>query len=163
MLVVERSLDGFVKEIKQEKLELAKLSIGSFAIAALILILLLRVLVISRLRHLSRQASRIRGEDLDYPLTVRGNDEVADLSRTLEEMRVRLRSSLRETQAGKAYLEEMMDGVHEGMLVVDRKLRIKHVNRTWCELTGKTAKEIVAVFNSLLQPVKNIPVVEREE
>jgi len=143
MLVVERSLDEFYKEIDLEKKQLATLSIGGFAGAALILIPLLRILVIVRLKHLSRQASRIRGEDLDHPLKIKGHDEVSNLSDTLEEMRVRLKTSLQETQAGKAYLEEMMDGVHEGMLVIDRNLRITRVNRAWCELTGRSTDEVI--------------------
>lgn len=143
MLVVERSLAGFTQEIIQEKKELARLSLGGFAAAALILIPLLHILVVSRLRRVSGQASRIHGNDLDHPLSVKGNDEVAALGLALENMRVRLLASLREVQEGKAYLEEIMDGVHEGMLVIDRELRVQRVNQAWCDLTGKKAEAIL--------------------
>lgn len=143
MLVVERSLDGFIQEMGQEKRQLANLSLGGFAASALILIVLLNVLVNSRLRHLSAQASRIVAEDLEHPLTVSGHDEVADLGHALDDMRVRLRTSVREIQAGKKYLEELMDGVHEGVLVLDRQMRVKRVNRSWSILTGKTPEEML--------------------
>lgn len=149
-LVVERSLDGFIREIDQEKRELAKLSGGGFAAAALILIPMLNILVVARLRRLSSRASRIKADDLDHPLTVKGQDEVSLLGHSLEEMRIRLRTSLQEVQAGKEYLENLMDALHEGMIVVDRDFRVKQVNHTWSELSGKTAQEILGRPCSLL-------------
>jgi PAS domain S-box-containing protein len=143
ILVMERSLEGFIEEINQEKRELAKLSGGGFAAAALILIPTLNILVVSRLRRLSRRASRIKADDLDHPLTVNGQDEVSTLGHSLEEMRIRLRTSLREVQAGKEYLENLMDALHEGMIVVDHDFRVKQVNRAWSEISGKTAEEIL--------------------
>jgi len=64
--------------------------------------------VVAPIRRLSQQADAMRGGDLATPITVTGDDEVANLARTLDETRVRLASTLTDLQAFNHRLEEQV-------------------------------------------------------
>lgn len=66
------------------------------AVLALVLMRLGLKMVTSSLDKLAVQADRIAQGELDQPLTVQGDDEVAQLSRAFEVMRVRLKGRLQE-------------------------------------------------------------------
>ncbi len=70
--------------------------IAVIALLALVLMRLGLKMVTSSLDELAVQANRIAQGELDQPLTVQGDDEVAQLSRAFEQMRVRLKGRLQE-------------------------------------------------------------------
>ena len=66
------------------------------AVLALILMRLGLKMVTASLDTLAIQADRIAQGELDQPLSVQGDDEVAQLSRAFEQMRIRLKGRLQE-------------------------------------------------------------------
>ncbi len=88
------------------------------AVLALILMRLGLKMVTSSLEKLAVQANRISQGELDQPLSVQGDDEVAQLSRAFEKMRVRLKARLQElnqllvVSQGVASSLEMDEAVH---------------------------------------------------
>jgi len=82
---------------QQLAIDLASPLLIMIVIVAVIALLLMRFglrLVTSSLDKLAIQANRIAQGELDQPLNIQGDDEVAQLSRSFEQMRIRLKARL---------------------------------------------------------------------
>lgn len=89
-------------------------------------------------------------------------DELGDLSRTIDEIASQLRKKIAEVSEDKEYLQTVLRGMMEGVLVVDEKKRIKMMNEALRSLLSvspdvadKTPLEIIrnAALESSIQRV----------
>jgi PAS domain S-box-containing protein len=122
--VIERSwavaLTVPARRAQQLALDIAAPLAGMILILAVVALGSLRIalrVVTGSLKNLAREAGRIAQGDLDHPLQVSGEDEVAQLGRAFEQMRVGLQARLEEinrllqVSQGVASSLEMQDAV----------------------------------------------------
>jgi two-component system phosphate regulon sensor histidine kinase PhoR len=86
--------------------------------------LLVASLIAARLRRIARAAAEIEAGAFDTPLRPRFHDELGSLAETIDQMRLRLRSSFRDLEAERDRLRQLLEGLHEGVIALDRELRI---------------------------------------
>jgi signal transduction histidine kinase len=86
--------------------------------------LLVASLIASRLRRIARAAAEIEAGAFDTPLEPSFPDELGALAETIDHMRVRLRSSFADLEAERDRLRQLLEGLHEGVIALDRELRI---------------------------------------
>ena len=81
------------------------------------------------LSRIARSATALREGDLETPL-VGGSKikEIDQLSNTLEDARVSLKHSLEQLRLEKAWIENMLNSVIEGLLAIDHKKRITYAS-----------------------------------
>jgi histidine kinase len=111
------SLSVFIRERGMMK--------GAFPLGGLFMVLVIVVLILTNgilsylvagsilrpLYLLKDAALRIKNEDLDSPVVYAGDDEFADVCRTFEEMRVRLKDSLHEQLKAEENRKELLSSI----------------------------------------------------
>ena len=86
------------------------------------------MLIAARLRRIARAAARIESGAFDEPLSSPFGDEVGALAETIDHMRERLRESFGRLGEERDRLQQLLEGLHEGVVAVDSDLRIAFAN-----------------------------------
>jgi two-component system phosphate regulon sensor histidine kinase PhoR len=79
-------------------------------------------------RTLTGVATRIAEGDLDARAHISGNDELARLGRALDRLAENLRSTLSELRSERDRQDDILSGMQEGVLLLNRERRVAHVN-----------------------------------
>ncbi|MEZ5102091.1 MAG: ATP-binding protein [Thermoleophilia bacterium] len=90
--------------------------------------LLIALVIASRLRGIARAAAEIEAGNFDTALRPQFRDELGSLAATIDRMRQRLRQSFGRVETERARLERLLERLHDGVLLVDRDLRIEFAN-----------------------------------
>jgi two-component system phosphate regulon sensor histidine kinase PhoR len=129
----------------------AWLAAAAIAIAAALLIaFLLSASLLRPIREMRRMASAIAAGDLGYRLPLRFGDELGEIADALQRMSGQLRERAELATREKEQLQAVLDGMVEGVLVVDPDQRILIGNQrlrdffgVTSELRGRTALEAI--------------------
>jgi len=102
------------------------------------------------LREMRRAADSIAGGNLGSRLTARGVDELGGISTAINQMAEQIRERIEETTNEKNQLQAVLNGMVEGVLVVDASGRVLLVNdrlrdfyRVTGEVGGRAVLEVV--------------------
>ncbi len=90
---------------------------------------LIASLIAARLRRIAGTAAAIEAGSFDMELRPRFRDELGDLAATIDRMRRRLRDSFARLESDRNRLEKLLERLHQGVVTVDRGLRVEFVNR----------------------------------
>ena len=132
-------------------LRTAWLAAAAVAIAAALLIaFVLSASLLRPIREMRRMASAIAAGDLGYRLPLRFGDELGEIATALQRMSEQLRERAELATREKEQLQAVLDGMVEGVLVVDPDQRILLGNQhlrdffgVTTELRGRTALEAI--------------------
>ena len=112
---------------------------------------------------IQRMTEVVRGLTADHQIKgIYPYDELGDLSRIIDEIANQLRKKIAEVSEDKEYLQTILKGMMEGVLVVDEKKRIKMMNEALRSLLSvspdvadKTPLEVIrnAALESAIQRV----------
>jgi PAS domain S-box-containing protein len=96
------------------------------------------------LNELAVSAARLREGNLNSQLTTVSNLwEIDQLANALEDARVSLKHSLDQLQKEKAWIEELLNAIVEGLLTLDTHQRITFASTSISRITGKDPSEIL--------------------
>ena len=98
------------------------------------------------LTQLTEAADRLGGGDLTTPVATSGSAEIGRLAASMEEMRRRLRRLTLDLAAQKADARAMVDGIVEGVYVVDRERRVVQMNAQAAAMLGVSAEAAIGRF-----------------
>jgi two-component system, OmpR family, phosphate regulon sensor histidine kinase PhoR len=129
-------------------------------LAASVLLLALLLVVASLMARttarglgsLTEVARRMAGGDLDARSGLEGDDELAELGRTLDKLARGLSSSLHDLRGERDRMAGILEGMQEGVLLLDSKRRIVVLNSALREMLLLPAN---AVGKPLLDVVRN--------
>lgn len=99
--------------------------------------LLIALVIASRLRGIARAAAEIEGGNFDAALRPQFRDELGSLAATIDRMRQRLRESFGRLEHERARLERLLERLHDGVLLVDRELRVEFANASAATLLDR--------------------------
>lgn len=80
------------------------------------------------LRMLAHSARRMTRGELDERTHAPGSDEIATLGQSLDQLAMNLAEALRQLKNERDLLEGILEGMQEGVLVLDRDNRVRHAN-----------------------------------
>jgi signal transduction histidine kinase len=126
-----------------ERLSMLALVIGGLAAIGSVLIARHIALPLTRL---TESADRLGGGDLTTPVSTAGSAEIGRLGASMEDMRRRLRRLTLDLEAQKADARAIVDGIVEGVYVVDRERRVVQMNAQAESLLGVSAKTAIGKF-----------------
>ena len=86
------------------------------------------------LRGITQAARRMSAGDLDARIRLRGDDEIGELGRTLDGLAENLSETLATLRGERDLFGRMLESMQEGVLVLDRDLRILLINRALREM-----------------------------
>ncbi|MEM7430841.1 MAG: EAL domain-containing protein [Pseudomonadota bacterium] len=93
----------------------------------------------ARVRALKDQADKLRNADFGEPLPESGSDELSDLAAVFNDMRYRLQ----ETTISRDYVDSILSGMNEAIIVTGDDGNIKRINRATTILLGYDEDELV--------------------
>lgn len=131
---------------------ISQLAIALGAAALLGTILVARRLAVP-LERLTDAADRIGGGDLATPVAAAGWAEIGRLAASMEGMRRRLQRLTAELAAQESESSAMVEGIVEGVFVVDGERRIVRMNPQAAALLGIPAERAIGAFcGDVLRP-----------
>lgn len=92
-----------------------------------------------RLRDLQHQAEKLGDADFGEPLPQDGDDEISELAAVFNDMRERLRS----TTISRDYVDSILSGMNEAIIVTSTDGKIKRINRATSILLGYDEDELL--------------------
>jgi two-component system phosphate regulon sensor histidine kinase PhoR len=116
--------------VHSQFLEAALLAIAVGAIAGLVIATLIAV----RLGRIARAAKAIGEGDFTVQIHDRFPDEVGSLGASIDRMRLQLKSLVERLRDDRNRLERLLDRLDEGVLLVDRSLKVEFTNGRATEL-----------------------------
>lgn len=111
----------------------------------LVISLLMNRLVIKKLKQFLKITSHIGNGNLDERINIRGKDEMGLLADHFNKMTADLKQYLKmkEIEKQKEYLENMINSIDDGIMVVDRDYRIVTVNNAFLFRTKRSKEEVI--------------------
>ncbi|MFA7430957.1 MAG: ATP-binding protein [Rhodospirillaceae bacterium] len=94
---------------------------------------LLRSLVVRPVEALVAASDALARGDLSVRVPTRGADEIGRLGATFNHMAANLELSVEALQRRDAYLQALIDGIPDGVRVLDRDFTIVAANRAYCD------------------------------
>jgi two-component system phosphate regulon sensor histidine kinase PhoR len=92
-----------------------------------------------RLRRIAAAARRIEAGEFTTPVPTSYGDEVGSLAASVDSMRLRLRGLFDALSADRDRLEQLLDRLHDGVIVVERDLTVSFANACAREMFGLLA------------------------
>ncbi|HED10236.1 MAG TPA: response regulator [Caldithrix abyssi] len=140
LLSLGMSNDGIYQQADKSFFMLAMTMVLIFAVLVLSTYLLSRK-IIKPLHALMDSASRIGQGDLDAPVKVQGQDEVALLAQSFEQMRLQLKNSMEQVEKQKSTLEE---AVHLRTAELEQRNKELETQREKAEQANQLKSEFLA-------------------
>jgi PAS domain S-box-containing protein len=112
---------------------------GLMTLAVLVVLgLLMNKVVIGRLHKLTRATGLVaRRKEVPQLTDLEGPDEIGRLAISFKKMAEHLSSSFRELESQKVYLQELIDSLQDGLVVVDSQSNVELANRAALQSLGK--------------------------
>jgi signal transduction histidine kinase len=110
--------------VRRKVVEAAFIGAGIGSLAGL----LVAILIAGRLRRILTAAEAMEAGDFEVRLRPRFRDELGQLAATINRMGERLRVSFTKVQSERDALQRLLDRLHEGVVAVDRRLRVRFSN-----------------------------------
>ena len=125
------------------RLSLLALSIGGLAALASVVV---ARRIAAPLERLTESADRIGGGDLTTPVGTAGWAEIGRLAASMEEMRRRLRRLTADLEAQQSDARAMVNGIVEGVYVVDGERRVVQMNPQAAALLSVSPETAIGKF-----------------
>jgi two-component system phosphate regulon sensor histidine kinase PhoR len=116
-------------------------SLLSFFIVAILALVFLKSFT-QPIRDLTELLKRLTRNELEKEAQVFSKDELSTLTKTINEMSVQLRNKIEEITIEKEYLQTVLKGMAEGVLVVDDRGRIVMINDALRKLFSLTTEVV---------------------
>jgi len=109
--------------------------------------------IIAPLADIQKAAEAFSGGNLDYYLNIPGPEDIRIVADTLNEMAEALKYRLNEITKGKNELAAIFSSMMEAVVVLDKSLNIRHLNRSALKIVGVPESEVYG--RSLIETFMN--------
>jgi two-component system, OmpR family, phosphate regulon sensor histidine kinase PhoR len=133
---LQQSLDA----LQEDRLTTLLIAVG----VAVLVAILVATPVTTRLKRLASDAGQLAAGRLDRPVRTRGRDEIGDLSRALERMRLALRESFQALSSERDRLTAIFESLSDAVMVVSPEGEVRFSNRAAARLIGPDSRPMEA-------------------
>ncbi len=117
-------------------------AISAFVMIGVVWFLLDRT-VLRKIKAIVTFSRQVERGELDRVIQLKGNDEVAHLADHLNRMTTSLKQLISEQERQTEYLGAVINGIGEGLVVVDRGLRVVDVNQAYLSWATGSREDII--------------------
>ncbi len=103
---------------------------------------LLTRLMTRRIKNLEKIAQIIGGGDLDQVIEEKGRDEIGSLAHHFNHMTKTLKDHINDSTMQREYLEDIINSVDDGVMVVDNDFKVVLANKACESLFGYSPEEV---------------------
>lgn len=137
--------DVSTAEVKALASQNLKISFLMFSLTIVLVAWVFRVgikrIVLNRLSILGKAATRMESGDFSVRVTLPTKDEIGQLGGTFNRMAGNLQKSIAEIGAAKAYLENLINNIEDGIAVISRERKIVSLNDKYLEMFDRDKAE----------------------
>ncbi len=133
VLIVEHDADRIAADARSTAIMLGGAGSVALLIAALAIFLVMRRSVLAPVGALTAVAGRLSTGDLDSRVSVAGDDELADLGRTVNSMADSLQSQMRALATREQFLQDLIDALPDGLRVIDESAQVILANKEYAD------------------------------
>lgn len=127
------SYSAFNRQIRNITL----ITLVSVSLLGAVIAILLSRRISKPINQLAHSAAAMREGDLTTPLTTSSKiQEISQLTNALEDARVSLQHSLMQIRKEKAWIEDLLDSIVEGLLTIDDNARITYASQSIGNIIG---------------------------
>ncbi|MEW6455489.1 MAG: ATP-binding protein [Acidobacteriota bacterium] len=140
VLIIDFSTDPIKKQLI---LSLKRIVLWTFLTTIVIILILYFILsksILEKLKKMLKSIEKIGKGALDEKVSIYSRDEIGELAEKFNWMTERVRESYKELQKNKEYIENMLNSINEGVVVVDRNFNIVLTNSSFKNLIKKKEK-----------------------
>ncbi|MEW6418939.1 MAG: PAS domain S-box protein, partial [Nitrospirota bacterium] len=112
-------------------------------LAALTMSLLFSAKITKNLSFLVAGMKEIEQDNLNFKLKLSGNDELQDVAESFNRMTERRRKVEEKIKESEAFLSSVLEGIGEGVVVIDRDFKIISANKGYCDQVKKSCDDII--------------------
>jgi len=148
------STSGLHRRVADFAVELI-LSVFALALTGIALITVVIRRFAEPVVELSRQAERIAGGELDLSVNVASRDEVGVLGESFNHMVDSLRAMINEVKERAAEVENLLEGAHEGIFIMDKSFVLVKTNREFAISLGYDRESLIgkSFFDLIEKPL----------
>jgi PAS domain S-box-containing protein len=100
-------------------------------------------LVFGRLKAVVKATKQVGAGDLSARVGLAGQDELAQLGQSFNQMASQLESSIDKLKTTQEYLKHLISSVDDGIVVVDRDLTVVMVNEAYLDIIGQPRENLL--------------------
>ena len=103
----------------------------------------MRRFVLRPVAVLNQASNAVSADNLATRVVIEGNDEMAQLGNTFNEMVQRLQRAHRELCRQEKFLQDIIDAIPDGIRVIDNEYRIIKANRAYCQQVDSDLAQVL--------------------
>lgn len=143
LLIIDHSLDRTESQLRAEAATFAGGTLAVVVVLGAVLGWLLHRLVLRPVALMRKALRAAESGDLERQLPATGGDEMADLAGQFNRMAAGLRDTMAQLREREEYLGHVLASADDGMVVVDRDLRVVTANDAYLALCEKGREEVM--------------------
>jgi len=106
----------------------------------------MRNVVLSPINALREASEQVGNGNLATRTRIEGRDELAELGKTFNGMTAKLESAMHDIALREAFQQALIDGIPDGIRVIDKDYRIIAANRGYTRQIGKSVNEVTGDY-----------------
>lgn len=156
VLIMDLSMKDARKQIADNSRIILVMSFLMVLVTAFVLGFLVHKVILQRIKILTETTHRISSGNLDELIEFQQNDEIGKLAQSFNHMTANLQQTLNKVQENTKYLENILNGIDDEIVVVDRDFKIVTANTPYLNRCNGKKTEIIG--NHCLNFSQNPPV-----
>ena len=133
--------------IRHQARQTTLLLMGSGSFVTMIMVIggwwFMRRFVLSPVDRLAQASRSLSRGELDTRIDVRGGDELAQLADCFNDMAENLQRNVQIIKNKEVFSQRLIDGIPDGIRVIDADFRIVRANQAYCDQMGQTLEEVI--------------------
>ncbi len=143
ILVMDLSMKEVQAQLNSSSKKLFGMAIIMMLVTSVVLGLLVHRLILMRINRFTDITKQLRAGNLDEVIRFREKDEISNLADSFNAMTGSLKQTLREVEHNKEYLEHVLNGIDDEIVVVDRDFKIVTANEAYIRNASEHKEQII--------------------
>lgn len=143
-------VDYQAEPLRRQALYTTLFLMGSGAVVLIITLFggwwFMRHVVLSPINALREASERVGNGELSTRTHIGGSDELAELGETFNEMTAKLETAMRDIALREAFQQALIDGIPDGIRVINDDYRIIAANRGYAQQIEKSVSEVTGDY-----------------
>ncbi len=148
ILLMDLSMADSRRQLAANSNKIFGIAFVMVVITSVVLGFLINKLILQRIKKITDTTLRISKGNLDEVIEFKGNDEISYLANSFNKMTANLKYTLNEVQRHKDYLEHVINGIDDEIVVVDRNYKIITANDAYLNNRQSSRSNIIGRYCS---------------
>ncbi|MFQ6116166.1 MAG: PAS domain-containing sensor histidine kinase, partial [bacterium] len=157
ILVMDLSMADTRRQLASNSNKIFGMACGMILVTSVVLGLLVNKFILRRIKKFTDITHRISEGNLDEVIEFKENDEITNLAKSFNEMTANLKDTLNEVERHKDYLEHVINGIDDEIVVVDRDFKIVTANEAYLNNCKGDRENIIGKRCSMISQNSDTP------